>query len=82
MTELEFIYRKTKIFNKQRRNTMRFTIGDLLLFLLWGALCTIIFNIINPSNYIGELILVFLLGGLGATMGGYFRNRKKKRYFS
>ncbi|MBT2667346.1 hypothetical protein J7J00_17860 [Bacillus sp. ISL-4] len=61
---------------------MKFTIGDLLLFLLWGALCTIIFNIINPSNYIGELILVVLLAGLGATIGGYFRNRKKKRCFS
>ncbi|MGG6361720.1 hypothetical protein ACQ5SI_21170 [Peribacillus frigoritolerans] len=61
---------------------MKFTIGDLLLFLLWGALCTIIFIIINPSNYIGELILVFLLAGLGATIGVYFRNRKKKRYFS
>ncbi|MFS0762221.1 hypothetical protein [Peribacillus phoenicis] len=61
---------------------MKFKIGDLLLFLLWGALCTIIFNIINPSNYIGELILIFLLGGLGVTMGGYFRNKRKKRYFS
>ena len=61
---------------------MKFQIGDLLLFLLWGALCTIIFNIINASNYIGELILIFLLGGLGVTMGGYSRNKRKKRYFS
>ncbi|WP_057915334.1 hypothetical protein [Peribacillus muralis] len=61
---------------------MKFTIGDLLLFLLWGALCTIIFKLIKPSNYIGELILVVLLAGLGATMGGYLRNRKKKRYVS
>ncbi|MFJ7513310.1 hypothetical protein ACIQW7_28460 [Peribacillus simplex] len=60
---------------------MKFTIGDLLLFLLWGALCTIIFNIINPSNYIGELILVFLLTGLGATMGGSLEIEKRRGTF-
>ncbi|MGE7879743.1 hypothetical protein [Peribacillus muralis] len=53
---------------------MNFTREDLLLFILWGALCTVIFNIISPSNYIGELILVFSLAGLGATIKGYFRN--------
>ncbi|MFJ7755844.1 hypothetical protein ACQKGI_21640 [Peribacillus muralis] len=53
---------------------MKFTKEDLLLFLLWGALCTVIFNIISPYNYIGELLLVFSLAGLGVTIKGYFRN--------
>ncbi|WP_169907778.1 hypothetical protein [Priestia abyssalis] len=51
---------------------MKLTKGDLLGAVLWGGLVTIILNIINPSqfNFIVEFIIVFLIGGFGAIVGG------------
>ncbi|WP_078415073.1 hypothetical protein [Priestia abyssalis] len=58
---------------------MKFTMRDLLFFILWGGISVIIFKIINPSNFIGELILMFLIGGSGSVVGGYFKDRKIKK---
>ncbi|MCT2536246.1 hypothetical protein NC661_13575 [Aquibacillus koreensis] len=54
---------------------MKLKIKGLLIAVLVGIVAVIIFAIIK-SNFFVEAILVFFIGGLGATIGNYYSNSK------
>ncbi|WP_157967849.1 hypothetical protein [Paraliobacillus sp. X-1268] len=56
---------------------MKLKIKDLLIAVFVGIVAVIIFAIIKPSNSFVEAILIFFVGGLGATIGNYYSNSKK-----
>jgi hypothetical protein len=57
---------------------MGITPKGLLLFILWGGVSALIFQLISPSNLIIQFVLIFFIGAIGAYLGSYLRGSRKK----
>ncbi|MDD9795702.1 hypothetical protein [Priestia megaterium] len=52
---------------------------SLLLFILWGGLSALIFQLVSPSNLLVQCILIFFIGATGAYLGNYLRSPRKNK---
>ncbi|WP_176544079.1 hypothetical protein [Priestia megaterium] len=57
---------------------MGVTSKGLLLFILWGGISAFIFQLISPSNFVIQFVLIFFIGAIGAYLGSYLRRPRKK----
>ncbi|BFI99021.1 hypothetical protein [Priestia megaterium] len=57
---------------------MGITAKSLLLFILWGGLSALIFQLVSPSSLLVQCILIFFIGSMGAYLGNYLRSTRKK----
>lgn len=57
---------------------MRITVKSLLLFILWGGLSALIFQLVSPSSLLVQCIIIFLIGAIGAYLGNCLRSQRKK----
>jgi hypothetical protein len=57
---------------------MGVTAKNLLLFILWGGLSALIFQLVSPSSLLVQCILIFFIGSIGAYLGNYLRSARKK----
>lgn len=57
---------------------MGITAKSLLLFILWGGLSALIFQLVSPSSLLVQGILIFFIGSIGAYLGNYLRSARKK----
>ncbi|GAB1780081.1 hypothetical protein PMEGAS67_55580 [Priestia megaterium] len=57
---------------------MRIIVKSLLLFILWGGLSALIFQLVSPSSLLVQCILIFLMGAIGAYLGNYLRSPCEK----
>jgi len=57
---------------------MRITAKSLLLFILWGGLSVLIFQLVSPSSLLVQCILIFFIGAIGAYLGNYLRSPREK----
>jgi len=57
---------------------MGLTSKGLLLFILWGGVSALIFQLVSPSNLIIQFVLIFFIGAIGAYLGSYLRKPGKK----
>lgn len=57
---------------------MRITVKCLVLFILWGGLSALIFQLVSPSSLLVQCILIFLIGSIGAYLGNHLRSPREK----
>ncbi len=57
---------------------MGVTAKNLLLFILWGGVSALIFQLVSPSILLVQCILIFFIGSIGEYLGNYLRSTREK----